>query len=146
MSAIGLTIGIGGIMGNELMTFDFTSGEKLKPYVCKILGRDFQYGFKREFIDRKYTSMKKNFYGKEMVLITFALERNIVYEYMRFAGKSLGEIHEGYFVILSDRVVELDKDEVIHYIGTRKEKEKPKTEGKAHFQPNLPFAPDDIDF
>ncbi len=144
--SLSLKIGNGGVIGDEMITFDFTSGEKLKPYVCKILGRDFTYGLKREFIERVYTNIKKNFYGEEMRLITFKLEKFVVYEYMRFAGATKGEIHDGYFVILSDCIKELDKDEVIHYCKGAKEKEKAKATGRAHFTPKKKYAPDDIDF
>jgi hypothetical protein len=141
-----LKIGIGGVVGNELLTFDFTKGERLKPYVCKILGRDFTYGLKREFIERNYLSMRKVFYGHEMRAITFPLERFVVYEYIRFPGNTMGEIHDGYFVILSDCIKELEKEEVIHWCGTAKEKQRSKTQGREIFNPKSKYAPDDIDF
>lgn len=144
-----LKIGIGGIVGNELMTFDFCSGERLKPYVSKILGRDFKYKFKREFINQERTGYKKKFYdGTEMYAVTFKLERHIVYEYKRFAGATKGEIEEGYFVILSNGIKELEPEEVEYWCATAKEKErlKKKQEQMELFAENKNYAPDDIDF
>jgi len=140
-------IGIGGLIGNELLTFDFCKGEKLRPYVCKILGRDFQYGMKREFIDRDYPNYKKKFYGQHLMsAVTFKVERFVVYEYKRFPSFSMGEICEGYFVILSDCIKELEYDEVFHWCKTAKEKEKSQFKTRSLFGPEAKFAPDDIDF
>lgn len=142
-----LKLGLGGIINGQLITFDFIKGEKLKPYVCKILGRDFKYGFKREFAEKKYDSYKKTFYDdKQMQALTFSLERYVVYEYKRFPGDTLGEICEGYFVILRDCVKELEYDEVMHWCGTAREKERSKLESRQIFGPQAKYAPDDIDF
>jgi hypothetical protein len=142
-----LKLGLGGIIGTEAITFDFASGEKLKPYICKILGRDFKYGMKREFINKSYTEAKKKFYeNKTMTMISFKLERFIVYEYKRFPGATIGEIEEGYFVILSDCIKELEPEEVFHWCKTAREKEKSKTITRSLFEPNKKYAPDDIDF
>lgn len=147
MKSPSLNIGIGGIIGNELLTFDFIKGERLKPYVCKILGRDFKYGMKREFIEREFPNFKKTFYGTHMMsAVTFKLERHFVYEYKRFPSHTIGEICEGYFVILSDCIKELEYDEVFHWCKTSKEKERSKSPGRAHFVPDDKYAPDDIDF
>lgn len=147
MISSSLKIGIGGIIGEEMITFDFVNGEKLKPYVCKILGRDFKYGMKREFAEKSYTGSKKNFYEKmPMTMISFRLERFIVYEYKRFPSSTLGEIEEGYFVILSDCIKELEPEEVFHWCKTAKEKEKSKTITRNLFGPDSKFAPDDVDF
>jgi hypothetical protein len=143
-----LKIGIGGVIGNELMTFDFCKGERLKPYVSKILGRDFKYKFKREFVSQVQTAYKKRFYDdQEMRAITFKLERHVVYEYKRFAGNTLGEIEEGYFVILSDSIKELEYEEVEYWCATAKEKEKLKKKRQLElFEDSSKYAPDDIDF
>jgi hypothetical protein len=143
-----LKIGIGGIIGNELMTFDFCSGERLKPYVSKILGRDFKYKFKREFVDQTKTSYKKKFYdSNEMMAITFKLERHVVYEYKRFAGTTKGEIEEGYFVILSDSIKELEYEEVEYWCATAKEKDRLKKKQQLEmFADDKNYASDDIDF
>lgn len=146
-SPIYLKIGIGGLINGELLTFDFTSGERLKPYVCKILGRDFQYGLKREFVERRYDNFKKVFYtDRKMSALTFELERYVVYEYKRFPGESLGEIEEGYFVILRDCVKELEYEEVAYWCGTAREKERSQAKPREIFNPSKKYAPDDIDF
>ena len=147
-----LKIGLGGIINGELLTFDFTMESKvsrLNPYACEIEGRCFKYGFRRNFLTRNYPNIEVHPYGNERPLgaISFPLKRHIVYEYKRFAGATLGEIEEGYFVVLSDRILELEYDEVCHWIGTAKEKEKQKSNMKPHFANlELPFAKDNIDF
>jgi hypothetical protein len=120
-----LKIGLGGIINYELMTFDFCSGERLSPYVSKIIDRDSVYKFKREFVNATRTTYAKKFYeNKLMVAFTYKLEKFEIYEYRRFPGMTHGEIEEGYFVILTNEIRELDKDEVIHWIGMAREKEK----------------------
>jgi hypothetical protein len=143
-----LKIGIGGIVGNELLTFDFCSGEKLKPYLSKILGRDFKYKFKREFVSQSKTTYKKKFYDSDQMYgITFKLERYIVYEYKRFAGATKGEIEEGYFVILSNEIKELELEEVEYWCTTSKEKENLKKQQQLElFNNNKKYASEDIDF
>lgn len=145
---LSLKIGVGGIVNGELITFDFRAKDKLKPYLCIIDGRDFQYGFKREFVDKKYVNdfiIKP--YGKEMSAIVFSLQPFVVYEYKRFAGTTLGEICEGYFVVVSDRIVELEYEEVRHWCGTAKEKANAKSKGRTIFGgPDKKYAPDDVDF
>ena len=149
MTDLFLEIGIGGLINLELITFDFIDGDKLKPYVSKITGRDFQFGFKREFAERKFMATKKDFYGgRKMQMLSFQLERHVAYEYKRFPGKTMGEIEEGYFVVLSDKIVQLEYDELIHWCGTAKEKEarmKKQKEQQLSFDPKE-FAKDDIDF
>lgn len=147
MENLFLKIGLGGLINGELLTFDFTEGERLKPYVCKILGRDFQYGMKREFIERRYDNFKKIFYSdKKMTAISFKLDRYMVYEYKRFPGQTLGEVVEGYFVILKDCVKELEYEEVFHWCGTAREKERSSLRTREIFNPGKNYAPDDIDF
>ena len=142
-----LKIGLGGIVDGHLMTFDFRSGEKLKPYVCALIGRDFKYGFKREFAEKEFLSFDIKPYGRTMQAIRFKLEENMVYEYKRFAGASLGEIDEGYFVVVKDRIIELEYEEVRHWCGTAKEKANAKTKGREIFgDPAKKFIKDDIDF
>jgi hypothetical protein len=112
------------------------------------LGRDFKYGFKREFVDKIYSSYTINPYGgTPLSAVNFELEPFIVYEYKRFPSMTLGEIEEGYFVVLSDRIIEIEQDEIIHWCGTAKEKEKRKDTMKVHFSnKNKKFAREDIDF
>ena len=143
-----LRIGLGGVIGNELMTFDFVSGQRLNPYVSKITGRDFVYKFKREFAEKNKTSYSKRFYDNRLMrAITFKLERFVVYEYKRFPGDTLGEIVEGYFVVLSDSIKELEYEEVEYWCATAKEKEKlNKSRQLDLFAENKKYAPDDIDF
>lgn len=147
-SKIFIKIGIGGIIGNELLTFDFISKEKLKPVLAKILGRDPVYKLKREFINYDKTNYIKKFYEDiSMEALTFKLERYVVYEYRRFPGLSKGEIEEGYFVILSDRIKELDADEAIHWCNSAKEKEAKNSNKQLDFLEEIKaFASDDIDF
>lgn len=142
-----LKIGIGGISGDEVITFDFCDGDKLRPYVCEIKGRDFKYVFKREFTEKKYTKIKRKFYDdKVMELISFNLKKYVVYEYKRFPGLTMGEIEEGYFVILSDCIKELEFEEVLYWVGTAREKEKRQAQQRMIFGPQEKYAPDDIDF
>lgn len=143
-----LKIGIGGVIGNELMTFDFVKGERLKPYVSKILGRDFKYKFKREFVSREFPNFKKVFYqDKEMFALTFKIERFVVYEYKRFPGDTLGEVEEGYFVYLSKGIKELEPEEVEYWCATAKEKERLKEKQKQlELFPSKNYADDNIDF
>ena len=150
MTPLTLQIGIGGIIGNEMMTFDFVKGESLKPYVCEITGRCFKYGFKREFVKKEFTSIKKKFqhYGDaEMRLITFQLKRHVAYEYKRFAGLSPGEIEEGYFVILTDKIMQIEYDELVHWCGTAKEKERRMQKQSQQLSLGVEkYAKDDVDF
>lgn len=147
MAQISLKIGVGGYINGELITFDFRSGDKLKPYVCAITGRDFKYVFKREFVQRNDLSLTIKPYGKEMRGVSFKIEPYIVYEYKRFAGESLGEICEGYFVVVRDRIVELDYEEVRHWCGTTKEKMNSKVETRPIFaNDDRNYAKEDIDF
>jgi len=140
-------IGLGGIVNGELITFDFKSGEKLKPYVCHITGRDFKYQFMREFVDKKYDSFSIKVEDQSMGCIKFAIEPYRVYEYKRFSSMSIGEIEEGYFVVVDNRVIELDYEEVRHWCGTTKEKMKTKIAPREIFGPNSKnFTKDDIDF
>jgi len=140
-------IGLGGIVDGSLMTFDFRGGEKLRPYVSAMLGRDFKYGYKREFAPKKFLEFIIKPYEKQMQAIVFEIEENIVYEYKRFAGLTLGEICEGYFVVVKDGIVELEYEEVRHWCGTAKEKMNAKTKGRIIFgDPAKKFVPDDIDF
>jgi len=140
-------IGLGGIVDGCLMTFDFRSGDKLKPYLCALIGRDFKYGFKREFVDKEYLNFFIKPYDKSMQGIRFKLDENIVYEYKRFAGASIGEIDEGYFVVVKDRIIELEYEEVRHWCGTVKEKLNAKSKGREIFgDPAKKFVRDDIDF
>jgi hypothetical protein len=143
-----LKIGIGGIVGFELLTFDFVKGDKLKPYVSEILGPDPVYKLKRNFAAQTKTNYKKNFYSNDqMQAITFRLKKYVVYEYKRFPGDTRGEVVEGYFVILSDSIKELETEEVLHWCNSAKEKEeKKKAEQLSFFNENEGFAPDDIDF
>lgn len=149
MNELMLKIGIGGIVGQQLITFDFVGEDKLRPYVSKIIGRDFNYGFKREFAKKDYTKITKNFYNdRPMQMIMFELEKNVAYEYKRFPGNSFGEIEEGYFVILIDKIVEFEYDELMHYCSTSRErKARAKRLEKHKFeQAEMKFAKDDIDF
>lgn len=140
-------IGLGGIVDGELMTFDFKYGEKLKPYVCHITGRDFKYQFNREFVEKSYSSFKIRVGDKEMTCIKFKIEPFKVYEYKRFACATMGEIEEGYFVIVDNRVIELDYEEVRHWCGTAKEKMKSKVATRQIFGPkDNNYRDDDIDF
>ena len=142
-----LKIGIGGVVGFELLTFDFLKGDKLKPYVSEILGKDPVYKLKRNFVAQTKTSYKKRFYdNKEMLAITFRLKRYVVYEYKRFPGASLGEIDEGYFVILSNEIKELEPEEVLYWCNSAEARDKKKIEQLSFFNENKGFAPDDIDF
>lgn len=146
-----MKIGIGGIIGNEIMTFDFATGERLAPYLSKILGRDFKYGFKREFVQKRYAPVKKVHYGgDEMHVIVWPLERHVAYEYKRFAGATKGEIEEGYFVILSDGIRVLEYDELRYWCGTAKEKEahlkKLREQKQLSLLDEKKYAPDDVDF
>jgi hypothetical protein len=136
-----LKIGLGGVVGNELLTFEFKGPEKLRPYVSQILGKDETYGFKREFIRREKTRLIKKLYGGiEMEAITYKLERHVVYEYKRFAGDSVGEVEEGYFVILNDRIKELEHEEVLLWCNSAKRFDTPKDE-KGQLELDL-FHPD----
>lgn len=120
-----LKIGLGGIINFEMMTFDFCSGHRLKPYLAKIIGEDSVYRYKREFVNGEKTTLVKRFYGdSQMYAITFKLQKYVVYEYKRFPGNTLGEVEEGYFVILTNEIRELDQEELRHWIRDPKEKEK----------------------
>lgn len=140
-------IGIGGIINGELMTFDYVHGEKMKPYVCAITGRDFKYGFKREFAEKVFDKFTITFKERKMSCVKFKIEENVVYEYKRFAGETHGEIEEGYFAIADGKLYELDYEEVRHWCGTVKEKARSKANGKSLFSPNeKKGVPDDVDF
>jgi hypothetical protein len=140
-------IGLGGIVDGHLMTFDFRAGEKLKPYVCAMIGRDFKYGFKREFAEKEYLNFFIKPYDKSMQAIRFKIEECMVYEYKRFAGASYGEVDEGYFVVVKDKIIELEYEEVRHWCGTAKEKMNAKTKGREIFgDPAKKYVSDDVDF
>jgi hypothetical protein len=143
-----LKIGIGGVIGFELLTFDFKKGDRLKPYVSEILGKDPIYKLKRNFVEQLKSNYTKNFYDNEkMFAITFPLKKFVVYEYKRFPGVTKGEIEEGYFIILSDKIKELEYEEISHWCSSAKEKElKKKAEQLSFFSENKLFVPDDIDF
>ena len=146
-----LNIGIGGVSGDEVITFDFCVDKdcknKLRPYICEILGRDFKYVLKREFVQKKYLKIKKKFYDDQLMeMISFNLKKFVVYEYKRFPGKSMGEIEEGYFVILSNCIKELEFEEVLYWVGTAREKEKSQAKPRMIFGPQGKYVPDDIDF
>lgn len=150
MSVDRLQIGIGALVKNIVYTYDFTSDLCLRPYMAKIKGKDYKYGLNREFISKKYIRKEKRlFYDTNipMVMIQFGpLEPFVVYEYRRFAGTTYGEIVEGYFVILSDCIKELEYEEVIYWCGTAREKEKNLHKGRMIFGEQLDFVKDDIDF
>ena len=133
-----LKIGIGAVIENSLISYDYDSKENLRPYLCKITGRDFTYGLRREFVDKQFIKGDgKLFYENKtkMKMIVFGpLQPNVVYEYKRFPGLSYGEIEEGYFAILSDSIKELSKEQVLSWCGTKKDKEKNLSE--AIFAPN----------
>jgi hypothetical protein len=140
-------IGIGGIIDGELMTFDFKDGEKLRPYVCHIIGRDFKYQFQREFAEKKYDSFSIKLQNRSLGCVKFKIDPFKVYEYKRFCGNSIGEIEEGYFVVVDNRVIELDYEEVRHWCGTPKEKMRTKIAPREIFGPkDKKYAPEDIDF
>lgn len=140
-------IGIGGIINGELMTFDYVHGEKLKPYVCAIEGRDFQYGFKRVFAEKVFDKFTITYQERKMSCVKFKIEENIVYEYKRFAGLTHGEIEEGYFAIVDGKIYELEYEEVRHWCGTAREKARSLATGKSLFSPSArKGVPDDIDF
>ncbi len=141
-----LIIGEGAIMDGKLITFDYEEGEKLKPYLCEIQGRDFKYGFKREFAKKKFTEIVVMKHGRKVRMIEFELKPHIAYEYKRFMGKSYGEIEEGYFVILSNEIKQLEYEEVMYWCGTAKEKEKALAKQRQKTDKKGKFAPDDIDF
>ena len=118
-----LKIGVGGVVGFQALTFEYKDGEKLKPYVCKIVSHSLIDGYKKEFAQRIFPGFDKVFHHRACYAQAFLLERYEVYEYKRFMGSTEGEIEEGYFVILSDRIKELEPEEVRHWCGVAKEKE-----------------------
>lgn len=117
-----LPIGLGGIVGGELITFDYADKDRMKPYVCKILGRDFTYLFKREFVSHQRFAHPDLIHDKRAHLLSFKLEPFYIYEYKRFMGNSLGEIEEGYFGLWPDDVVMLEKEQVESMCGVFRER------------------------
>lgn len=115
-------IGLGGLVGGELITFDYAEGNRLKPYVCKILGRDYTYGFKREFVSSNRFVHSDQVHGKRVHLISFPLEPFYIYEYKRFIGTSVGEIEEGYIGLWGNDFVLLEREEVETMCGSFRER------------------------
>ena len=107
-----LKIGLGGLVDHELMTFDYAEGDRMKPYVCKILGRSFEYGFERKFVTPDRMAHPEEYHGKRVHLLSFKLEPYHIYEYKRFMGEGPGEIEEGYFGLYHDDFVELEREAV----------------------------------
>lgn len=123
-----LKIGLGGVINFELMTFEFCSGEKLRPYLAKLIDEDSLYKYKREFVNADKTSYTKRMYNDRlMYAVSFKLQKFVVYEYKRFAGNSLGEIEEGYFIMLTNEIRELEKEEICHWLKNSETKEKSAT-------------------
>lgn len=121
-------IGICAISNFDLIVFDLIGKEKIRPYICKILGRDFKFGFKREFLNRDYSSsFNIEVYEKiQMRSFIYKLEPNYIYEYKRFPSETLGEIEEGYFAITRNVIKFLTYEQVGYWCSTFKEKEKKK--------------------
>lgn len=105
-------LGLGGLVGGELITFDYAEGDRLKPYVCKITGRDYTYGFKREFVSSNRFVHEEQIHGKRVHLISFKLEPFQIYEYKRFICTSAGEVEEGYIGVWANDFVLLEREQV----------------------------------
>ena len=138
-------IGLGGLSGGQLLTFDFAVGERLKPYVCKILGRDFTYGFKREFVSMTRYAHPELIHNQRVHLLAFDLEPFYIYEYKRFMGGSLGEVEEGYIGLWPHDFVLLEREAVESMCGNFRQRaiedyQKVKRENKTQTE-NRPIGP-----
>ena len=57
-----------------------------KPWVAKITGFDFKYGYKREFINGKIQRLRSNAAGSRGIEIWFLLESGFVYQARHFTS------------------------------------------------------------
>ena len=137
MSDISYSLGLGGIFNTSAYTYEFMSQDhRLSPVLYLIRGRNFKYVFQRERVNQIFfynkTEIKYQKHSMYPVVFDF-LSKFFVYEYRNFAGETYGEVKSGYFVILRDCVKEVEKNDVLYWCGTDKDKERLKGTGRPYF-------------
>lgn len=144
--ALALKLGMGGIINGRLITFDYMgSVDRIKPYLCRIEGRCFKYKYKREFVRAGVMKFPKKIHERPALIMTFDILPNIVYEYKRFMGPTLGEVVEGYFAVTGSKIYQLEEDELDGIIMRTREKLTKKEEVKKIYVPQG-MDPDDVPF
>ena len=137
MSDISYSLGLGGIFNTSAYTYEFMSPRnRLLPSLHLIVGRDFKYVFKRVFVSKTNLSEQKEtkYQNHAMYPVVYdSLSKFVIYEYRNFAGETYGEVKSGYFVILRDCVKEVEKNDVLYWCGTDKDKERLKGTGRPYF-------------